>query len=250
MSLHHVEGRAGRNPSPHAHVMGVLRIVVVPVALSVGLSGCLDYTNSGDHYIPETHVERYPIKVTRTMARLDVDVDGGRLSSDDRMRVAQFARDYRSASGGPLIIARPKDGKDHVAAAAKVASIQKELRGAGLSPDAIAYRVYQAGGAESAPVILTYERFEAVSPECGQWQTNLANTYANRPYPNFGCASRKNLAAMVVNPRDLVEPRAMTPADQERRGVIIDSWRKGETTQSERSQDDSGTVSEQKQSGG
>lgn len=55
---------------------------------------------------------------------------------------------------------------------------------------------------------------------------------------------------MVANPRDLVEPRAMTPADASRRGVVIDAWRKGEKTQSERSTDDTGQVSEQKQSGG
>jgi pilus assembly protein CpaD len=118
-------------------------------------------------------------------------------------------------------------------------------------PGAISYRVYRAGAADrSAPVILTYESFEAISPECGHWQQNTANTYANRPFPNFGCASQQNLAAMVANPRDLVEPRGMTPADAGRRDVVLGAWRKGEKTQSERSKDDTGQVSEQKQSGG
>lgn len=233
-------------------VARLARGVGVPIVLAGSLTGCLNYMHAGDHYVPETHNERYPIKVTRAMARLDIDVDGAnRLSGDDRMRVTQFAREYASQSGGALIVARPDGGPNHVAAATKVASIQRELRQAGVSPGQISYRVYQAGASDrSAPVILTYESFEAITPDCGNWQQNLGNTYTNRPYPNFGCATQKNLAAMVANPRDLVEPRAMTPADASRRGVVIDAWRKGEKTQSERSTDDTGQVSEQKQSGG
>jgi pilus assembly protein CpaD len=226
----------------------VARAFGAPVLLAAGLTGCLNYTHSGDHYVPEAVGERYPIKVTRSMARLDVDVDGAsRLAGDDRARVAEFAREYRARSGGAMIVARPDGGPNHVAAATKVASIQRELREAGVPPAAISYRIYQAGASDrAAPVILTYETFEAITPPCGNWQQNTANTYTNRPYPDFGCASQHNLAAMVANPRDLVEPRAMTPADAGRRGVILEAWRKGEKTQSDRGSDDSGQVSEQK----
>jgi pilus assembly protein CpaD len=247
MSAYQVHGQRGARSWFRATAR-FARVVGVPVVLATGLTGCLNYTHSGDHYVPEAHTERYPIKVTRAMARLDVDVDGAkRLTGDDRARVAQFARDYGTRSGGPMIVARPEGGPNHVAAATKVASIQHELREAGVPPGAISYRVYQAGASDrAAPVILTYETFEAISPECGNWQQNTANTYTNRPYPNFGCASQRNLAAMVANPRDLVEPRAMTPADAGRRGVVLEAWRKGEKTQSERGPDDSGQVSEQK----
>ena len=34
----------------------------------------------------------------------------------------------------------------------------------------------------------------------------------NRPYWNFGCATQRNLAAMVDNPADLVQPRGEAPA--------------------------------------
>jgi len=33
----------------------------------------------------------------------------------------------------------------------------------------------------------------------------------NKPYYNFGCANQANLAAMVDNPSDLVQPRSETP---------------------------------------
>ena len=35
--------------------------------------------------------------------------------------------------------------------------------------------------------------------------------FENRPYWNFGCANQRNLAAMVDNPADLVQPRGETP---------------------------------------
>lgn len=249
MSLFEAHAGPGSHPRGSSCIGAAVRAaraVGLAAVLTFGLTGCLNYLHSGDHYVPEALGERYPIKVTRSMARLDVEISGRRLSDHDRTRIASFAREYRDRAGGPMIVARPAGASNHVAAAAGVASIKRELQYAGIPPRAISYRVYPAGGAgPAAPVILTYERFEAVTPECGNWQTNLANTYANRPYPDFGCATQQNLAAMVADPRDLVEPRAMTPADGTRRDLVIETWRKGENTQSDRSKDDSGKVSDQ-----
>ena len=52
---------------------------------------------------------------------------------------------------------------------------------------------------------------------CGQWPHDLGpsadgNYIENQPYWNLGCASQRNLAAMVDNPADLVQPRGETPA--------------------------------------
>ena len=59
---------------------------------------------------------------------------------------------------------------------------------------------------------LTYIRSVAVTKECGDWSTDMADTSSNEPYPNFGCATQNNIAAMVVNPNDFVVPRPTTPA--------------------------------------
>jgi pilus assembly protein CpaD len=39
---------------------------------------------------------------------------------------------------------------------------------------------------------------------------------------------QRNLAAMVDNPSDLVQPRGEVPAYAPRRSVVLDKWRKGE----------------------
>ncbi len=55
-----------------------------------------------------------------------------------------------------------------------------------------------------------------------------ASYMENRPYWNLGCATQRNLAAMVDNPSDLVQPRGESPAYSSRRSVAIDKYRKGE----------------------
>jgi pilus assembly protein CpaD len=52
----------------------------------------------------------------------------------------------------------------------------------------------------------------------------------NAEYWNFGCASQHNLAAMVDEPVDLVEPRAETPPYTARRDTVLDKYKKGESS--------------------
>ena len=81
-------------------------------------------------------------------------------------------------------------------------------------------------------------RYVAEAPECGRWPSNLADESRNLPYPNFGCAQQRNLAAQIANPADLLGPRTVEPADAERRAVVFDRYRQGRTTGAEKSQDE------------
>ena len=49
----------------------------------------------------------------------------------------------------------------------------------------------------------------------------------NKPYYNFGCANQRNMAAMVDNPSDLVQPRPETPPYTPRRTEAFEKYRKG-----------------------
>jgi len=52
----------------------------------------------------------------------------------------------------------------------------------------------------------------------------------NMPWPNMGCATQRNFAAMVANPEDLLHPRGETPRPGERRDVVWDKYVAGEVT--------------------
>ena len=86
------------------------------------------------------------------------------------------------------------------------------------------------------PIRLSYPRIAAAAGPCGLWPEDLGpslldNGYSeNKPYYNLGCASQRNLAAIVDNPSDLVQPRPETPAYTMRRTEAFEKYRKGEPT--------------------
>ncbi len=87
--------------------------------------------------------------------------------------------------------------------------------------------------ASLASIKINYSKLVAEAGPCGRWPHDLGTSFdhnynENRPYWNLGCASQRNLAAMVDNPADLVQPRGEAPAYSARRSVAIDKYRKGE----------------------
>ena len=87
-----------------------------------------------------------------------------------------------------------------------------------------------------ATIRLTYPRISADAGPCGVWPEDLGPSiknkgyFENKPYYNFGCAHQRNLAAMIDNPSDLVQPRPETAAYTPRRNVAFDKYRKGNPT--------------------
>jgi pilus assembly protein CpaD len=59
---------------------------------------------------------------------------------------------------------------------------------------------------------LTVEHYVASAPNCPNWSKAPGNDFGNTLHSDYGCATATNLAAMIADPRDLVEGRAMGPA--------------------------------------
>jgi pilus assembly protein CpaD len=73
-----------------------------------------------------------------------------------------------------------------------------------------------------------------VANQCGQWPhdlggSDIAMNYLNKPYWNYGCATQQNLAAMVAQPSDLLQPRGQTEIDATRRQTVIARYRRGDS---------------------
>jgi pilus assembly protein CpaD len=83
---------------------------------------------------------------------------------------------------------------------------------------------------------LNYPKITAVAGPCGLWPEDLGPSikdksyFENKSYYNFGCAYQRNMAAMVDNPSDLVQPRTETPPYTPRRSEAFEKYRKGTVT--------------------
>jgi type IV pilus biogenesis protein CpaD/CtpE len=63
--------------------------------------------------------------------------------------------------------------------------------------------------------VIGYDGKNAVPPNCDELtrKSLLTDAGLRRPSMQWGCATYTNLAAQVANPRDLVEPQTLGPAD-------------------------------------
>jgi pilus assembly protein CpaD len=182
---------------------------------------------------------RYPITVTPGMRtlRLAAVNNGGELDPNMSAQLTAFVSDYKGQGVGALSLSAPRNWEG------TARGIADRIVGMGVTPDRILL------GTDEAPqpggeVTLTFIRYVAQSPACGDWSVDLARTFNNRSMPNLGCATQKNLAAMVADPRDLVQPKPMGPADAQRALTILERYRNGEPTQAQQTQEQSGVVSQ------
>jgi len=140
----------------------------------------------------------------------------------------------REATGG-IVIDVPTGGGNARSAAEAAREVQSLLFAAEVPQHVVRVRQYEAAEVKFAPLKVKYTRVTADAGPCGLWPKDLGPStdaiwFENRPYWNLGCASQRNLAAMVDNPSDLVQPRGETPIYAARRSQALDKYRKGESS--------------------
>ncbi len=182
--------------------------VAVFVAMTTALGACSNGELAlDDTYVPAAHYERYPIEVARKPVKMEISSQHGALQPAQINAISAFTRSARNSGSVRITVLRPSGG----GASGKVAKQAYQLLvQSGFSPGMISQKTYP--GPSKGTVQLSYVRSVAVTKECGDWSADLANTSSNEPYPNFGCATQNNIAAMVVNPDDFVVPEPTTPA--------------------------------------
>lgn len=208
------------------------RLMVAAVALSaLAASACVGPSAGGLGPEPLTPTSRYSLQVEPGLDRIALAVHDQGLSGNQhaalRDLVGRFAR-----SGAPALVIEAPAGND--AAASQMAwAARTALEHQGV-PSGLIQVVGYAGPDARAPVLIGFETVRAVVPQCGTEWGNLSRNFTNTSTANFGCAVTANLAAQIANPRDIVQPRDMTPTDPGRRSVVFDNYRKGERTAAER----------------
>lgn len=216
-----------------------LRLAGVLMGLSVALGACTSTEEVVTQSVPTDYRLRHPISVQEAKRSIVIFVGQSRggLSAAQHADVSGIARDWVREGTGSVIVDVPVDTANSRAAASAYREIRSVLAAGGVPSRAVVQRPYRPEDPGLLPTIrLSYSRIAAVAGPCGMWPEDMGPSILdpgyneNRPYFNLGCASQRNLAAMIDNPADLEQPRAETPAYTARRSIAYDKYRKGVST--------------------
>ena len=215
------------------------RLLGALVGLSAALGACQQTTEIVTASVPNDYRLRHPIAVQEGNRSIVIFVGQARggLSAPQRNDVMGLAQTWVREGTGAVIADVPINTANARAASATYREIRSVLAAGGVPSSAITLRQYQPEDVTTLPTIkLSYPKISATAGPCGLWPEDLGpNIYdtgynENRPYHNFGCATQRNLAAMVDNPADLEQPRPESPAYTMRRNAAFEKYRKGVTT--------------------
>jgi pilus assembly protein CpaD len=205
---------------------------------AVALAGCNTVQEVATGSVPMDYRQRHPIVISegpRTVELL-IGEKRGSLNGPQRAQVLAFAGDWHRESTGGIRIDVPDGTSNATAAGSAAQEVRSILAAAGVPAESIALRrARPANVGKLATLRLEYPRMAADAGPCGLWPQDIGPTwdrehYENREYWNFGCAQQRNLAAMVDDPADLVEPRGETPPYSARRSTVLDKYRQGQST--------------------
>jgi pilus assembly protein CpaD len=216
------------------------RIAGALVGLAVALGACThtdDVTTTAS--VPDDYRLRHPIAIQESDRSVVIFIGHARggLSGAQRADVMGLAQLWLQEGTGAIVADMPVGTSNARAAADSIHEIQALLAAAGVPPRGLVVRNYHPDDPRQLPTIrLNYPKISAVAGPCGLWPEDLGPSvkdksyFENKPYYNFGCAYQRNMAAMVDNPSDLVQPRAETPAYTIRRTEAFEKYRKGTAT--------------------
>jgi pilus assembly protein CpaD len=215
------------------------RLAGALAGLAVLLGACTHTDEAVTASIPDDYRLRHPIAVQEADQSIVIFVGHARggLSASQRTDVMGLAQTWLHESTGAIIADLPTDTVNARAAADSLREIQVLLASAGVPPRGLSVRRYTPQDPrQMATIRLSYPRISAIAGPCGLWPEDIGPSmknkgyYENKPYHNFGCAYQRNMAAMVDNPADLVQPRSETASYTTRRSAAFEKYRKATPT--------------------
>lgn len=226
-------------------------LLLTSLAASVGACTMTTERDTTGSVPPADYRQRHPITIGEKDRTLELFVGAGRggLTPMQRAEVLAFAQTWRREATAGVTIDRPVGGVNDRAALDTMRQVLSILTSTGIPRHGIGIRPYQAADVKLPAIRLNYPVVRADAGPCGLWPKDLGpandpDHFENRPYYNLGCATQRNLAAMVDNPHDLVQPRAETPVYQAKRTYGAEKWRKGESPATTYPDTNKGTISD------
>lgn len=184
--------------------------------------------------------QNHPIVVDTASksVRLGFSAADAGLMPDDAARFDAFVSQYKADGNGAISVTAPAGP----VAQQTLSYFGERLAAAGIPRSHIMVGTRNDGDWR---VELSYVGYVAHTDACDQWGYEQASdTASNLPMASFGCAVQHNIAAQIENPRDIVEPRGLSPSDATRRSTVVTTYEKGQPTAASKNADQSVAVSD------
>lgn len=235
--------------------LGPLRAAaMLPLLLMAATLGACTHTNDEiTASVPADYRQRHPIVVQEADRTIEVFVGTGRggLTASQRTDVTAYAQTWLNEGTGAIVVDLPVSTSNARAATQSLQDIQAIFSSVGVPARGVTIRRYTPPDQRQfATIKLNYPKIIADAGPCGVWPEDLGPSFRNpiyqenRPYSNLGCAYQRNMAAMVANPADLVQPRPESPSYTQRRQTVLGKYSKGESTATVYPDADKGKISD------
>lgn len=201
-------------------------VIAAALSLSGGLGACAGLT-AADPSAPLTPISRYALQVEPGLDRIALAVHDTGLSAAQESALHALAMRHRAGGAGAIIIQAP--GGNDPAADAQAWAARATLEAVGVPGDLIQVSAYAAPDPR-APILAGFETLTAHLPNCAQEQGPREGRFSNASTTGLGCAVTANMAAQIANPRDIIQPRAMPPAETGRAATVFANYRQGDRT--------------------
>lgn len=213
----------------------ILRIAAVLCIMTA--SSCA-VTNGGST-INSDPAANHPITVEPSYREIKLGYGGpDGMTTDDAIKFDAFLAEYRAHGNGSLGISVPAGASSRTA----TTFFAERAAATGISRDKILVSTHDVANGDQR-VDVSFITYIARASACGDWSENMSFTAENHSARNLGCATQRNLAAMVSDPRDLLGPRRFDPANANRAQTIISNYEQGKPTAAEKTDEQSGAVS-------
>lgn len=159
------------------------------------------------------------------------------LMPEDSSKLDAFVEQYLEHGSGAISISAPAGEEGNIA----IRYFGDRLSAMGVPSTRIL--VGQRNDVDQR-VEIGYVAYTAKTDQCGNWESDATDTFANQTRPDFGCSVQHNIAAMVSDPRDLLGPRPMDVSDATRRATVMGNYEKGQPTPAVKGPDQSGAVAD------
>jgi len=203
------------------HRQWVSALSVLATAALIG--GCEAPQHSADYR------ENHKIEVVEEVITLSISApdEGGLVRPSEEAGFVRFTRLYVNRAKGPLTIYVDEAKADGEARSEIIDRVARGLRAAGVPTNHVQVMPGNLGHEGIAPVMMTFDAYQAVAPECGDWSQRSSYNWSNYVHPDYGCSFQRNLALTVSNPGDLLRSQPMSTFDSNRGVVSVVTYRSG-----------------------